>query len=103
MNRKTRNGEPQIGPDGSSQTWQNSRVDWYGAGFGPPRSSRSGFCTVQEPNRTVFPAQARTAGGLPGPIANSTYMTSLTNILLLNVVFNFMFAFSLDLDGQDVI
>jgi len=72
INRKTRKGEPETGTDGSSQTRQNPRVDGYGYGFGPPRSSGSGFWTGLEPNRTVFPVQTRTAGGLPGPVANTT-------------------------------
>jgi len=61
----TRNAEPVIGTDGSSQTWPNPRVDWYRSGFGPPRVSGSGFWTVLEPNRPVFAVQIRTAGGLP--------------------------------------
>jgi hypothetical protein len=44
----------------------------YGYGVGPPRSSGSGFWTGLEPNRTVFPVQTRNAGGLLGPIANTT-------------------------------
>jgi len=71
INRKTRNTEPEIGTDGSSQTRQNPRVDGYGSGFGPPRRSGSGFGTVLEPNPTVFPVGTRTAGGLPGPVANT--------------------------------
>jgi len=73
INRKTRKGEPETGTYGSSQTRQNPRVDGYGYGFGPPRSSGSGFWKGLEPNRTVFPIQTRTAGGLPGPVANTTY------------------------------
>jgi len=72
INRKTRKGEPETGTDVSSQTRQNPRVDGYGYGFGPPRSSGSCFWTGLEPNRTVFPVQTRTAGGLPGPVANTT-------------------------------
>ena len=73
INRKTRKGEPETGTDGASQTWQNARVDGYGYGFGPPRNSGSGFWTGLEPNRTIFPVQTKTAGGLPGPVANTTY------------------------------
>jgi len=47
------------------------RVDGYGSGFGPPRVCRSGFWTVLELNRPVFAVQTRTAGGLPGPIADT--------------------------------
>jgi len=72
INRKTQNTEPEIGTDGSSQTRQNPRVDGYGSGFGPPRRCGSGFWTVLEPNRNVFPVRTRTAGGLPGPVANTT-------------------------------
>jgi len=72
INRTTLNAKPEIGPDGSSQTRCNPQIDGYGAGFGPPRSSGSGFWTVLEPNRTVFLVQTRTAGGLPRPVANTT-------------------------------
>jgi len=72
INRKTRKGEPETGTDGSSPTRHNLRVDGYGYGFGPPRSSRSGVWTGLEPNRTVFPVQTRTAGGLPGPVVYTT-------------------------------
>jgi len=72
INRKTRNTEPEIGTDRSSQTRENPRVDRYGSGFGPPRRCGSDFWTVLEPNRTVYPVQTRTAGGLPGPVANTT-------------------------------
>ena len=69
---ETRNAEPEIGTDGSSQTRQNPRVDGYGSGFGPPRVCGSDFWTVLEPNRPVFAVQTRTAGGLPGPVANTS-------------------------------
>ena len=69
---ETRNAEPEIGPDRSSQTRRNTRVDGYGSGFGLPRVSRSGFWPGLEPNRPVFAVQTRTAGGLPGPVANTT-------------------------------
>jgi len=72
MNRTTRNATLEIGPDGPSQTQQNPRVDRYGAGIGPPRSSGLGFRMVLDLNRTVFPVQTPTAGGLPGPVANTT-------------------------------
>ena len=71
INWTTRNAQPEIGPDGSSHTQRNPRVDRYGTGFGPPRSSGSGPCTVQEPNRTNFLVQTQTTGGLPGPVANT--------------------------------
>ena len=72
INRSTRNVEPEIGPDGSSETRQNLRVDGYGAKFGLPRSCGSGFWTVLEPNRTIFPVQTRSAGGFPGPFADTS-------------------------------
>jgi len=71
INRTSRNAKPDIGPDASNQTRRNPCVVGYGAGFGQPRSCRSSFWTVLEPNRTVFPVQTRTACGLPWPIANS--------------------------------
>jgi len=77
INKKTRKGEPETGTDGSSQIRQNPRVDGYGYGFGPPRSSGSGFWTGLEPNQTVFPVQTGTAGGLPGPVANTIRHHSL--------------------------
>jgi hypothetical protein len=43
----------------------------------PPRQSRLDFWTVREPNRTVYLVQIRTAGGLPGPVANTTYEHTL--------------------------
>jgi len=73
---ESRNAEPEIGTDGSSQTRRNPLVDGYGSGFGPPRVCRSGFWTVLEPNRPVSAVQIRTAGGLPGPVANTTHETS---------------------------
>jgi len=71
INRDTRIPELEIGTDGSGQTRQNLRVDRYGSGFGPPRCSRSGFWTGLEPNWTVLAVRTQTAGGLPGPIANT--------------------------------
>jgi len=47
---ETRNAEPEIGPDGSSQTRRNPRVDRYGSGFGLPSVRGSGFVWVW--NRT---------------------------------------------------
>jgi len=70
---ETVNAETEIGTDGSIQTWRNPRVDGYGSGFGPPRVYGSGFWPVLEPNRPVFAVQTWTAGGLPGPVANTSY------------------------------
>ena len=72
INRKTRNAELEIRPNRSSQTWYNPQVNGYGARFGPPKGSGSGFWTVLEPNRTVVLVQTWTAGGLPGPVANTS-------------------------------
>jgi len=58
-------------PTALAQTRQNPRVDGYGSGFGPTRRCVSDFWTVLEPKRTVFPVSTRTAGGLPGPIADT--------------------------------
>ena len=68
---ETRNAEPEIGIDGSSQIQRNPRVDRYGSGFGPPRVCGLGFLMVLEPNRPVFVVQTWTAGGLPGTVANT--------------------------------
>jgi len=37
----------------------------------PARQSGSGFWPGLEPNRTEPPAKNQTAGGLPGPVANT--------------------------------
>jgi len=68
---ETRNAEPEIGTDVSSQTRRNPQVDGYGSGFGLQRVCGSGFWTILEPNRPVFKIQTRNAGGLPGPVANT--------------------------------
>jgi len=62
----------EIGTDRSSQTRRNPRVDGYGSRFGPPTVSGSGFWKGLEPNRPVFVVQTQAAGGLPGPVANTT-------------------------------
>jgi len=77
INRKTRKWEPEIGTDGFSQTQQNPQVHWYGCWFGPARNSGSGFRTVQNPKRTGFPVHTPTAGGLPGPVVSTTYISLL--------------------------
>jgi hypothetical protein len=69
---ETQNAEPEIGTDGSSQTRQHRPGDGYGSGFGPPRVSGSGSWTGLEPMRPICAVQTQTAGGLPGPIANTT-------------------------------
>jgi len=67
---------------------QNPMVNGWGSGFGPPRSSRSCFWSGLEPKWPVFTVQTQTAGGLPGPVANSILgnhprMRSVTSILVL--------------------
>jgi hypothetical protein len=69
---ETQNAEPVIGADGSSQNRQKPHVDRYGSGFGPPGVSGSGFWPGLESKRPVFAIQTRTAGGLLGPVANTT-------------------------------
>jgi len=71
INRKTRNAVQEIGTDGSSQSRQNMWIDGDGSGSGLPRSCGSGFRTVLEPNQPIVPVRTRTAGGLPGPVANT--------------------------------
>jgi len=78
---ETRNAEPEIGPDGSSQTPRNPWVDRYGSRFGPPRVSGSGFWPGLEPNWPVFTVQTRTAGGLPWPVANTSRRAAKTYVL----------------------
>jgi len=73
MNRTTWNAIPEIRPGGLRQTRRNQGVDSYGAGFGLPRSSGSGFWQVLDPNQTVFPVQIWTTGGLPAPIVTTRY------------------------------
>jgi len=69
---ETRNTQPEVGTDKSSQTRQNLWLDVYGSGFGPPRVCGSGFSTVLKPNRHVFAVQTRTACGLPGLVPTTT-------------------------------
>jgi len=68
---ETRNAEPEVGTNGSSQTRQDPRVPGYGSGIGLPRVRGSGFWTGLKPNWPVCAVQIRTAGGLPGPFANT--------------------------------
>jgi hypothetical protein len=67
---ETRNTEPEIGTDGSSQTRRNLRVDRYGSGFGPRRVSGSGFCKGLEPYRTYpfFRSKPGPVVGYPDPV-----------------------------------
>jgi len=74
---ETQNAEPEIGTDGSSLTWWHPWVDRYGSGVGLPRAGRSRFWTGLEPNCPVFVVQIRTAGGLPGPVANTCLLLSV--------------------------
>jgi len=73
----TRNAEWEIGTDGSRQTRRNPQVDGYGSCVAPPREGGSGFWTGLEPNWPVFLVQTRSAGGLPGPVANTNLQIAL--------------------------
>jgi len=84
MNGETRNAEPEIGTDGSSQTQQNMRDDGYWSGFGLPSGSRSGLWMGQEPNRPVLTVRTQAAGRLPGPVANSNWVTPRIGITYLD-------------------
>jgi len=75
---ETRNAEPEIGSDGSSQTRRNRRVDGYWTGFDPSRVSRLGFWPGLEPNRPIFEVRTRTAGGSPEPVANTSSSFSVS-------------------------
>ena len=72
IRRKTRNAEPEIGTNRSSQTRQNPQVEVYQSGFGSPRRSRTAFCTGLELNWPIFRVRTWTAGTLPGSVANTT-------------------------------
>jgi len=65
---ETRNAEPEIGPDRSSQTQRNPQVDGYRSGFGPPRVSESGYWPGLEPNRPVFRSKPGPLAGYPDPL-----------------------------------
>jgi len=82
--RETRNQEPEVGPDGCSQTRRNPWVDRYRSRFGPPGVSGWGFWPGLESNRPVFAVQTRIAGGLPGPVANTTDESNLTITRIFN-------------------
>jgi hypothetical protein len=56
-----------------------------GPGNNPPRQSGSGFWTGLELNRSDFLFQTWTAGGLPGPVANTSYLQSLSPHFFLNL------------------
>jgi len=77
MNSETWYAELDIESDGSSHTRQKQWVDGYLSGFGLPIVSGSCFWAGLEPNRPIFPVQTRTAGGLPGPVANAICKQSL--------------------------
>ena len=84
IDRKTWKAELDIGTDRSSQTWQNPWVDWYWSGFGPPWGNRLGFWTGLEPNRSIVEVQTRTAGRLPGLIADTGHLHVITHDNLLS-------------------
>jgi hypothetical protein len=62
---ETRNAEPDIETNRSSQTCRNPRVDRYGPGFRPPRVSESGFWTGLELNRPVVLSKFGLLAGYP--------------------------------------
>jgi hypothetical protein len=84
---ETQNAEPEIGTNRASKTRQDPRVDGYGSGFGPPIVCGSGFWTMLELNQPVFAVQTRTAGGLPGPIANTRYSHVKMNVNVVSMIF----------------
>jgi len=71
INRKTLQAEPVIGPEGSTQTWQNLGVDRYWCGLELSRPSRVGFGTGQALIWTIFPIWTHTTGRLTRLIAIS--------------------------------
>jgi len=73
IKRNTRKREPEIGPNGSSQTRQNPQDDGYEYGFGLQQSCGSGLWKVLEQNQSVYPVQTQTVGGLSGPVANTRW------------------------------
>jgi len=72
LSRNTWKPEPEIGNNSCCQTSHTPQVDRSGCRFAPSRPSRSGFWTGLEPNRPIFGNRTRTAGGLPGPVANTS-------------------------------
>jgi hypothetical protein len=72
MNRNTWKPELAIGTYGSSRTQQNPRVDEYRRRFGPPRCSGSGYWMDLEQKQSLLAVRTRTAGGLTGPVANTS-------------------------------
>jgi len=70
---ETRNTEPEIRITRYRQCRQNPQIDGYGSGFGSPRNSGLGSSTGLEPDQAIFAVTTRTAGGLPEPIADTTY------------------------------
>jgi len=68
---ETRNAQPEIGTDGSSQTLRNREVDGYRSRFGAPGVSGLGFWMGLELNQPIVVVQTRTADGLAGPVANT--------------------------------
>jgi len=79
---ETRNAEPEIGTDASSQTQRNLQVHGYGSGFGPPSICGSDFWTGLEPNWPVFAVRTWTTGGLPEPVA-STILGIVISVLAI--------------------
>jgi hypothetical protein len=63
--------EPEIGTDGSSETWLNPQIDWHESGFGMPRVRRSGVWSGLELNRPVDVIQSPIACRLLRSVANT--------------------------------
>jgi hypothetical protein len=59
INRRTRNTEPEIEPDGSSHTCQYPWVNRCQLGFGPPRIYGMWLWMVLERNKTIFRSKPR--------------------------------------------
>jgi len=83
---KTQKAEPDIGTVGSSKTLENPPDYGYRYGFILPRGSGSGYWTGLGPNRTVIVAQTLTAGRSPGPIANTSFYSSLLTSLSFSLI-----------------
>jgi len=68
MNRKTRNTEPEIATNGSTQTLQHQWIDRYRSRFGPPRGSNQGFWTVLEWIEPFLQSDPGQLAGFPDPV-----------------------------------
>jgi hypothetical protein len=82
---ETQNTEPEIETDGYSQTGWNPQVDRHWSVYSPPIVSWAGFWTGPDTNQVIFAVHTQNAGGLPRPIANTTYM------IVVEFIFNQIF------------